>query len=64
MTIERVASFFTGFNIECDVCGKIQYLDFDHDEFQKAVDSAKSLGWKIRKVGDEWKHICPDCKEK
>lgn len=31
------------------------------ENFAGALAKAKSHGWAVRKVGDEWQHLCPDC---
>lgn len=62
MSIERVMGGFTGFDIECDTCGQVQYLDFDWQHLREAVAEAKRSGWKIYKDEDgEWCHQCQDC---
>lgn len=30
-------------------------------DFSSALSKVKSHGWTVRKVGDEWQHICRDC---
>lgn len=47
--------------VECNECGAEEYsgtLDF-----RGFVYDLKKEGWKIRKEGDEWIHICPTCAE-
>ena len=43
----------------CDNCGFL--LDVEGQDFRMAVAAAKSAGWKVRKAGEQWQHICPDC---
>ncbi len=45
---------------ECSECGE----DFPggvQDDFRAFVEELKAAGWKIKKDGDEWLHICPEC---
>lgn len=30
-------------------------------DFRETIENAKTAGWKIRKEGDNWTHICPEC---
>lgn len=62
--IEQVRGGFTGFDIECDSCGLSIYLDYYWDNLQGAIAEAKSDGWKIERVNDEWRHMCPECRQK
>jgi len=50
-----------GFDIECDICGQSEYLDYSWDNLQGAIAEAKSSGWKIGKKSGEWTHICSNC---
>ena len=60
MTLEKDTF---GFVMECDSCSN--YISLDTDEwFQEAIAMAKDYGWKIRKIDDEWVHVCPVCVEK
>ena len=62
MTIEQTQGGFMGFDIECNICGTNEYLDFDWENFRAAVADAKERGWKIYKNEDgEWCHKCPEC---
>ena len=47
------------FNLSCDYCGEM--ADRDFDTFQDAVDYAKRHGWRLRRMGNEWENICPEC---
>lgn len=65
MSIDRVMGGFTGFDIECDICGVTEYLDFDWENFREAVAEAKVRAWKAYKdEDDQWCHKCPDCQKK
>lgn len=45
---------------ECDNCQGDH--DTGEDDFREALAQAKSEGWWIKKIGDEWKHFCSrDC---
>jgi Fe2+ or Zn2+ uptake regulation protein len=43
----------------CDSCGET--LEGDQGEFDEFIAQAKRAGWRIRKIGGEWAHDCPDC---
>ena len=61
MSIERCQ--FSGlFEVSCDLCGDGD--DFESGDFYGCVQDMKDEGWKIRKVGNDWEHICPECNEK
>lgn len=44
---------------ECDSCGEA--LQTDERDFAEALSMAKHEGWKMRKVGADWVHACPNC---
>lgn len=48
-----------GYDLICDNCGEIVE---DFDEFMEAVTYAKEEGWRTIKNGNDWYHLCPDCK--
>ena len=48
-----------GKDLQCDGCWSHEYLDVTG--FANKVDKIKNLGWKIKKVLNEWCHYCPDC---
>ncbi|MCC6798287.1 MAG: hypothetical protein IT366_24450 [Candidatus Hydrogenedentes bacterium] len=48
-----------GYDVECDTCGRIE--DYDTDDFDEVLDTIKSIGWRIIKDDDEYKHYCEDC---
>ena len=52
-----------GYVINCDKCSNYLTCD-DYDDFQLAIQKAKYNDWKIRKIDDEWIHLCPVCAEK
>jgi hypothetical protein len=35
---------------------------FDKDDFDIMIQHAKDEGWRIFKVGREWKHTCLSCR--
>jgi hypothetical protein len=45
---------------ECNDCGEEEYGGTE-DDFRKFVERLKGDGWKIRKDGETWEHICPEC---
>jgi hypothetical protein len=46
--------------VECNDCGEKNYGG-SQDDFREFVQEIKRAGWLVRKVGDEWQHICPPC---
>lgn len=59
MTIEKY-----GYNIEmiCDLCDTGMGDVYSADDFDVLIKDAKEQGWKMRRSGNSWEHICPDCK--
>lgn len=47
---------------ECNECGE-EYYGGTLDDFREFVEELKSAGWLIRKDGDEWQHICDECRK-
>jgi len=47
---------------ECDECGT-EFPGGVQDDFRTFIQELKDAGWKIRKDGETWEHICPDCQE-
>jgi len=45
--------------IECDSCDEI--LDTETKDFDEARNVMRRVGWKVRKIADEWLHGCPNC---
>jgi hypothetical protein len=43
--------------IECDACDET--FQGDNDNWQEVWPAAKRDGWRTRKVGDDWLHMCP-----
>lgn len=50
------------FNITCDNCEE-EETTIDSEDWQYMIDELKDRGWRIRKDGDEWKHICEACQK-
>lgn len=48
---------------ECDECGT-EEPGGTQDDFRTFIEALKQDGWKIRKEGEAWEHICPDCQER
>lgn len=46
---------------ECDDCG--EEFPGGVSEFNDFIQSLKDAGWRIRKDGDDWVHICTCCSE-
>jgi hypothetical protein len=47
--------------IGCDACDEV--LDTEETDFAVAWPEARRVGWTARKMGNEWVHLCPGCKE-
>lgn len=47
--------------IACDSCDEVFEGEPD-DEFSDVWGSAKRIGWRTRKIANEWLHSCPTCK--
>jgi hypothetical protein len=47
---------------QCDECG--DDCETGHDEFLKALEFVKGLGWIAKLFAGEWTHLCPVCKER
>lgn len=49
----------------CDTCGEIREAEPGVDAcpafFDAFIEGAKAEGWKPYKVGNEWRHACPEC---
>jgi hypothetical protein len=58
--IERDSFDSDVFEVSCDYCSKDTEVDSGGD-WSGMLLKIKSSGWKVRKVGDEWKHMCPEC---
>jgi hypothetical protein len=43
---------------ECDACDKT--FEGETDDFKEEWAVAKGAGWKARKVGADWLHLCPN----
>ena len=46
--------------MSCDECGTVNEF---YGSWQDCIKEAKSNGWRIYKDGDDWVHICDECKE-
>jgi hypothetical protein len=46
----------------CTECGE-EHFGGTQEDFRAFVEELKAEGWKIRKEGDTWEHICPECSE-
>jgi hypothetical protein len=44
---------------ECDRCGEV--LNTAEGDFQDALQTLRESGWKAKKIGDDWTHICDEC---
>lgn len=44
----------------CDECGA-EYPGGVQEDFRAFVEELKRDGWQIKKDGEEWLHICPEC---
>lgn len=43
----------------CDDCG--DELPCAGTDFYPALEEAKDNGWRARREGGDWLHLCPDC---
>jgi hypothetical protein len=59
--IERDPPFF--WDVSCDRCstGEERISTDEAPHFLAVVEQIKSEGWKVKKVGGEWEHYCPEC---
>lgn len=48
------------FEVACDYCSEDTEIDTDGD-WNAMIQQLKEEGWFIRKMGNEWKHMCGDC---
>lgn len=48
------------FVVSCDKCGKEEIFDTGGD-WREMIAEAKTLGWRMRKQYEEWRHYCSDC---
>ena len=53
-----IENHFGMYRAICDICGEELPPGYD---FQDAVESKKSEGWKTCKVGEDFQDICCDC---
>ena len=44
---------------ECDSCAEV--LESGTSNFDSAWNAAKRIGWRVKKIGNEWVHTCPEC---
>ena len=58
--IERDSFDADIFEIACDYCSENIEIDSGGD-WQDMLYQIKFNGWKIKKVEDDWKHMCPLC---
>jgi len=49
------------FEVSCDYCGGAHESIDATPGWQAMIDKIKQRGWRIRKVGDEFRHMCPGC---
>ena len=48
------------FEVSCSFCNEYTFVDTDGD-WATMLEDIKQDGWKIRKINDDWKHMCPAC---
>ena len=60
MTIER-ERYDGPITFLCDGDRCHEFDETHCENFAGALAKAKAHGWVVRKVGDEWQHLCPDC---
>ena len=61
--IDRELGFLTMLCDDCGVCfPEVGQYDVDND-FREFLLDAREAGWFHEKVGEDWSHKCPDCRE-
>lgn len=45
----------------CDQCA--DFMETEERDWDAAQAMFRSNGWKARKIGPEWVHLCPACAE-
>lgn len=45
----------------CDECYEV--AETQCQNFSGALAKVKSRGWAVRKDGEDWLHVCPDCRK-
>lgn len=46
--------------VECDSCNSTIEQE-DGGSFTDFIFTIKESGWKVKKLGSNWIHTCPDC---
>lgn len=46
---------------ECDGCAET--LETGSDDFDAARSALKREDWIVRRIGGDWLHLCPRCKD-
>lgn len=59
MTISR-ERFNGPITFECDAGRCAEVCETHCENFPGALAKAKGRGWAVYKVGEEWRHNCPD----
>ncbi|BAQ16072.1 hypothetical protein [Methyloceanibacter caenitepidi] len=50
--------------VRCDFCDAEECVPNGNAEtFFDVIDLIKKLGWRVFRMGREWKHQCPKCRE-
>jgi len=44
---------------ECDGCADV--LETETGDFDSAMNLFRREGWKARKIGEDWMHLCRKC---
>lgn len=61
MTISREQGFIV---FQCDAKRCSEIFETEEKHFEAALDLFKEeSGWAMRKIGNEWQHVCADCQE-
>ena len=48
--------------LNCDTCS--DYIETEQNQLEEALEVAKTNGWHIMKIANDWKHVCPECYRK
>jgi hypothetical protein len=58
MSIDRQHGFII---IACETCSET--FEGESNEWNEVWPAAKTEGWTAKKIGKEWEHRCPECRD-
>ena len=54
----------TRYIVHCDSCPEVEEFEKAYlDGWRGLIEEIKAGGWRLTKLGDEWLHACPSCKD-